>query len=83
MAEPENRLRQREYDGRKAVEAASEAVHGLLKHNVLTGAVFYGASAHLANVRQIYGDHYVRILKMRQLSQAVSLLLKRSLQEQG
>ena len=71
----------REYEGEDAVESTAKAVRQLRAHQVSTSAVYYGSSAHLDNVHRIYGQGYVRVLSLTQLSDAVAALLKRSLQE--
>ena len=71
----------KEYEGIAAVEDAREAVKRLRNHGIGIGAVFFGATVHLDNVSVIYGDEYVRILKMRQLPEAVSCLFRRTLQK--
>jgi hypothetical protein len=76
-----NGLFAKEYEGIAAVEDAREAVKKLRNHGISIGAVFFGASMHLDNVSVIYGDDYVRILKMRQLPEAVSSLFRRTIQK--
>lgn len=71
----------KEYEGIAAVEDAREAVKKLRDHGTCIGAVFFGSSMHLDNVSVIYGDDYARILKMRQLSEAVSNLFRRAMQQ--
>lgn len=73
----------KEYEGIAAVEDAREAVKKLRNHGIGIGAVFFGSTMHLDNVSIIYGDDYARILKMRQLPEAVSNLFRRSMQQKG
>ena len=48
---------------------------------VPAGALFYGASSHLEQVHQIYGQQYVRVKTLGQLPDAVCELLRRSLSQ--
>lgn len=74
-------IRSKEYEGIAAVTDARSAVEGLRKHGTLVAAVFFGATMHLDNVSIIYGDNYERIIRMRQLPEAVSHLFRRMLQQ--
>ncbi len=71
----------REYEGEAAVKDAAEAVRMLDADGVHIGALYYGASSHLDNVHQIYGQKYARVKTISQLPDAVSELLRRSLSE--
>ena len=79
----DGKLFSREYEGEDAVESTAKAVRLLRSHNISTSAVYYGSTAHLDSVHRIYGQGYVRILSLTQLSDGVAHLLKRSLQESG
>ena len=70
-----------EYEGIAAVEDAKKSVKNLRKHGINISAVFLGSSIHLDNVSVIYGDEYVRLLSMRQLSDGISSLYRRALQK--
>lgn len=77
---PENgKVFPREYEGEAAVQDAAKAVRSLRNSHVKTAAVYYGSSAHLPALHQIYGQEYTRIQNLSQLSDAVGELLKRSL----
>ena len=69
----------REYEGDEPVRDARGAVNALTAGGVHTGALFYGATSHLEQVHQIYGQQYVRVKTLSQLPDAVSELLRRIL----
>ncbi len=69
----------REYEGDEPVRDARCAVNALTAGGVHTGALFYGATSHLEQVHQIYGQQYVRVKTLSQLPDAVSELLRRIL----
>ena len=69
----------REYEGDEPVRDARGAVNALTAGGVHTGALFYGATSHLEQVHQIYGQQYVRVKTLSQLRDAVSELLRRIL----
>lgn len=73
----------REYEGAVAVEDAAEGVKQLRKNGIRTGAIYLGATSHLDNVHQIYGQDYVRIKSLSQFSDAVGTMLKRMLEKTG
>ena len=75
----EGSLFPREYEGDEPVRDAQEAVRRLRSDGVLTCALFYGATAHLDEVHQIYGNQYVRVKTLTQLPGAVCELLGRCL----
>ena len=75
----EGSLLPREYEGDEPVRDAREAVRRLIADGIHTGALFYGASSHLEQVHQIYGQQYVRVKTLGQLPDAVCELLRRSL----
>ena len=77
----EGALLPREYEGDEPVRDAREAVCALAADGVYTGALFYGATSHLEQVHQIYGQQYVRIKTLRQLPDAVCELLRRGLSQ--
>ena len=77
----EGALFPREYEGDEPVRDARKAVCALEAGGVCTGALFYGASSHLEQVHQIYGQQYVRVKTLRQLPDAVCELLRRSLSQ--
>lgn len=71
----------REYEGPGAVADTKAAVSELQKEGIRVGAVFHGATYHLESVRQIYGEDYIRIRRLDQLSGAVAGLLLRQMQK--
>ncbi len=71
----------REYEGDEPVRDAQEAVRGLQKDGIHTAALFYGASSHLEQVHQIYGQRYERVKTLSQLPEAVCELVRRCLEE--
>ncbi len=71
----------REYEGELSVREAREAVLALRSDGIRTSAIFLGASAHLANVHQIYGKEYTRISSIAQLADGVTELIAMSLRE--
>jgi len=73
----------REYEGDVAVRDAAEGVKLLKKSGIRTAAIYFGPTTHLDNVHQIYGQDYVRIRSLNQFSDAVGMLLKRSLEKIG
>lgn len=73
----------REYEGDVAVKDAAEGVKLLRKSGIRTAAIYFGPTTHLDNVHQIYGQDYVRIRSLSQFSDAVGMLLKRSLEKIG
>ena len=73
----------RSYEGDTPVRLAREAVKKLASDGIHTGALFYGASSHLDQVHQIYGNEYVRVKTLSQLPDAVCELLRRSLSQTG
>lgn len=75
------RLRPVEYQGPEAVQLTKEAVSGLRQSGIRTGAIFCGATYHLETINRIYGQDYVRIQKVEQLSGAVTELLLRELRK--
>ena len=79
----EGSLFSREYEGDEPVRDAQEAVRKLRADGVSVCALFYGASAHLDEVHQIYGNQYVRIKTLSQLPDGVCELLGRSLAGAG
>ena len=79
----EGGLFSREYEGDEPVREAQEAVRKLMSDGIHTGALFYGATSHLEQVHQIYGQQYVRVKTLGQLPDAVCELLRRSLAQAG
>lgn len=73
----------REYEGEIAVRDAAKSVKQLRKDGIRTAAIYFGPTTHLDNVHQIYGQDYVRIRSLAQFSDAVGMLLKRSLEKTG
>ncbi|MEE0954946.1 MAG: hypothetical protein U0L49_03910 [Eubacterium sp.] len=73
----------REYEGDVAVRDAAESVKLLRKSGIRTSAIYFGPNTHLDNVHMIYGQDYVRIRSLSQFADAVSQLLKRSLEQCG
>ncbi len=71
----------REYEGDAAVQDAARVVRMITQDRIHIGALYYGASSHLDNVHQIYGQRYERVKTISQLPDAVSELLRRSLSE--
>ena len=71
----------REYEGDEPVRDAGEAVRALVSDWIYAGALFYGASSHLEQVHQIYGQQYIRVKTLGQLPDAVCELLRRSLSQ--
>lgn len=69
----------REYQGPEAVADTKRAAAALRDEGIRTAAIFHGATYHLENIRRIYGEEYVRIRKLDQLSEAVTELLLRQL----
>ena len=72
----------RTYEGAAAVSETAEAVRQLRAHGIITSAIFFGSSAHLDDLHQIYGESFVRIRRMEQIADATAELLKRSLESQ-
>lgn len=81
LAQKSGSLFSREYEGDAAVREAEAAVRLLRSHQISCGALFYGATSHLDNVHQIYGQHYVLIRSLNQLADGVSQLLQMNLRE--
>ena len=71
----------REYQGPAAVQDTADSVKKLRDSGIRTAAIFLGATYHLESVHAIYGQDYVRIQKIAQLSDAVATLLLRELQK--
>ena len=71
----------KEYEGVIAVSDTEKAVHDLRKAGIRTAAVFFGSSAHLENVQQIYGKEYVRIRKLNRIADGAAELIRMTLQE--
>ena len=71
--------RPREYEGAAGVRETAAAVKALREDGVCTAAVFHGASMHLENVPQIYGDCYTSVRRMRQLSDGIRILVEQML----
>ena len=67
------------YEGDMPVRDAHEAVRKLTAAGIRTSALFYGSTAHLEQVHQIYGQQYVRVKTLSQLPDAVCEILRRSL----
>ena len=76
-----DRLLPREYEGDAAVRATEAAVRQLAASGIRTGAVFHGGTAHMADLGRIYGQHYVRIRRIGDLSQGISDLLLKLMRE--
>ena len=74
-----NEKRPREYEGAAGVRETAAAVKALREDGVCTAAVFHGASIHLENVPQIYGDYYTCVRRMRQLSDGIRILIEQML----
>ena len=70
----------KEYEGVIAVSDTEKAVHDLRKAGIRTAAVFFGSSAHLENVQQIYGKEYVRIRKLNRIADGAAELIRMTLQ---
>lgn len=70
-----------EYQDAPAVRHTADAVRQLRKDGIRTGAIFHGATYHLENIHQIFGQEYVRIQKLDQLSDAVTDLLIREMEK--
>ena len=81
LAQTAGSLFPREYEGDEAVKEAEKAVRQLRSHGISCGAVYYGSNSHLDSVHQIYGQQYVRIRTLNQLSDAVAQLLQMNLRE--
>lgn len=75
------RILPQEYQGAPAVKHTADAVADLRRAGIRTGAIFHGATYHLESIHQIYGQEYVRIMKLDQLSDAVTDLLIREMQK--
>jgi hypothetical protein len=74
-----NEKRPREYEGAAGVRETAAAVKALREDGVCTAAVFHGASIHLENVPQIYGDCFTCVRRMRQLSDGIRILIEQML----
>ena len=79
----QGRLFSRECEGDAPVRDARDAVKSLMADGIRTAALFYGATSHLEQVHQIYGQQYVRVKTLTQLPDAVCELLVRSLSQAG
>ena len=80
VMDPQGRI-VKEYEGVIAVSDTEKAVHDLRKAGIRTAAVFFGSSAHLENVQQIYGKEYVRIRKLNRIADGAAELIRMTLQE--
>ena len=75
----ESRPGQSDYSGKIAVEDTHDAIRSLYQKRIHTAAIFLGLTSCVPNLKQIYGDSYVRIQEISQLPEAVSTLLLREI----
>ena len=71
----------REYDNMEAVKDTAESVKALREEKIAVGAVYFGPNLHIDNVHTIYGNQYVRVSKVSQLADGISVLLQKMLRE--
>lgn len=71
----------RDYDEALAVEDTCAAVRSLRQKGMRVAAIFWGGNYAVDNLRKIYGDFFVRIRMISQLTDAVINLLLRILAE--
>ncbi len=79
MPPQEGSIFDREYANAEAVMETRNAVRKLTEDRICVGAVYTGPTTHVGNLRTIYGDSFVRVQKIGQLSAGISSLLQRIL----
>ncbi|MCR5302943.1 MAG: hypothetical protein K6E33_00140 [Lachnospiraceae bacterium] len=69
------------YEGENGVLETTDAVSRIRSAGTTVSAIFYGSGANIENLHRIYGNEYIRISSLSQISRGVSELVEKALRE--